>query len=288
MAIVGLLAIFAGTGLAATKDFKGFPVVRVLVNGQDINSDVPAIIMDGRTLLPVRAVSEALSSAVEWDEQTRTVSLSSGGRPPTKFPSYLVVNDGDQLTQALAKWEEWILHYDGMIVLGATGSMWHKQADVVAFVSGTIDATEFIRRAEHQSANKTPTGSSGQTPAGAPSPVPVSPPDQTGGGIGPTALVIAEDGTYLGVFSSNTFDPESICNPYGLYGSKYGLNSIWNTYGLYGSNYGLYSAFNEYSISPPMIVVDGRVMGYLTTNRYKVGTIISPLGVCRALQDAGM
>ncbi|KAB2952407.1 copper amine oxidase N-terminal domain-containing protein [Heliorestis acidaminivorans] len=53
--------------------------VKVLVNGQEINSDVPAQIVDGRTLVPVRAISEALQADVEWDETTSTAYISTEG-----------------------------------------------------------------------------------------------------------------------------------------------------------------------------------------------------------------
>lgn len=38
--------------------------------------DVPPRIIDGRTLIPVRAVSEALGMDVQWDEDTKMVVIS--------------------------------------------------------------------------------------------------------------------------------------------------------------------------------------------------------------------
>lgn len=46
-----------------------------------------------------------------------------------------------------------------------------------------------------------------------------------------------KDGTYLGKVSNNKYDPESISNPYGKYGSKYSSTSINNDYSKYGSDY---------------------------------------------------
>lgn len=46
-------------------------------NGQDIEIDVPAQIMNGRTMVPARAVAESFGVAVEWDKGTRTVLLTS-------------------------------------------------------------------------------------------------------------------------------------------------------------------------------------------------------------------
>lgn len=55
--------------------------VSVLVNGQPLQSDVrPFINADGRTMLPVRAIAEALGADVQWDEATQTATLTLGGK----------------------------------------------------------------------------------------------------------------------------------------------------------------------------------------------------------------
>ena len=46
-------------------------------NGQNINLDVPAMIINDRTMIPVRFVSDALGYNVNWDENTRTVNIDS-------------------------------------------------------------------------------------------------------------------------------------------------------------------------------------------------------------------
>ena len=47
----------------------------IFVNGQKKSTDVPAQIVNSRTLIPVRAVSEALGLKVEWDAQKRGVVI---------------------------------------------------------------------------------------------------------------------------------------------------------------------------------------------------------------------
>ena len=47
-------------------------------------------------------------------------------------------------------------------------------------------------------------------------------------------VVPAFAGDYLGNFSSNPYDSNSISNPYGA-GSPYNSNSVNNPYGKYGS-----------------------------------------------------
>ena len=59
------------------------------------------------------------------------------------------------------------------------------------------------------------------------------------------------DGTYLGNLNNNQYDPNSVANPYGRYGSSHSPNSINNPYGRYGSPYSPYSARNPYATNPP-------------------------------------
>ncbi len=47
------------------------------VNGIETTIDVPAKIIDGRTLIPVRFVTESIGCSVEWDDVNRTVIITS-------------------------------------------------------------------------------------------------------------------------------------------------------------------------------------------------------------------
>ena len=64
-------------------------------------------------------------------------------------------------------------------------------------------------------------------------------------------VLVAGDGTYLGVVSANEYDPESTSNPFGLYGSAFSATSINNPYSLYGSEFSADSANNPYVVSDP-------------------------------------
>ncbi|NLW06604.1 MAG: copper amine oxidase N-terminal domain-containing protein, partial [Clostridia bacterium] len=48
---------------------------KLLFNGQELASDVPPQIIDGRVLVPVRVVSEAFKAEVNWDEENNTVAI---------------------------------------------------------------------------------------------------------------------------------------------------------------------------------------------------------------------
>ncbi len=65
-------------------------------------------------------------------------------------------------------------------------------------------------------------------------------------------VLVAEDGTFLGVDSANPFDLNSTSNPFGLYGSEYSATSINNSYSLYGSEFSTESATNPYLVSEPL------------------------------------
>lgn len=49
--------------------------------------------------------------------------------------------------------------------------------------------------------------------------------------------IYAPDGKYLGNLNNNRFDPDSVSNPYGRYGSKFSGESINNKFGTYGNRY---------------------------------------------------
>jgi hypothetical protein len=68
--------------------------------------------------------------------------------------------------------------------------------------------------------------------------------------------IYAQDGTYLGRLNSNRYDPESVSNPYGTYGSPYSSTSINNPYSSYGSPYSSEAATNPYTSTPPIVVYE--------------------------------
>lgn len=83
------------------------------------------------------------------------------------------------------------------------------------------------------------------------------------------ATIIADDGQILGKISANRFDSESIANEFGTYGSRFSDKSIVNRFSNYGSRFSDTSAFNPFATRPPRLLLRGRSIGYLTTNRNK-------------------
>ncbi|HVI42890.1 MAG TPA: stalk domain-containing protein [Anaerovoracaceae bacterium] len=56
--------------------FAGLPIVNVIVNGETVKSDVPGVVLQGKTLLPARAIAESLNSLVSWDQATMTATIT--------------------------------------------------------------------------------------------------------------------------------------------------------------------------------------------------------------------
>jgi len=65
----------------------------------NIELDVPAQIIGGRTLLPIRAVLESVGYAVDWDGDTRTVVVASG-QPLYASGDYVTIG-GERFSTAL-------------------------------------------------------------------------------------------------------------------------------------------------------------------------------------------
>ena len=71
------LATYKTSIVAIQIGMPSFTVTNVITNEtQTYALDVPAQIVNSRTLIPLRAISEALGKTVGWDGETRTVSIT--------------------------------------------------------------------------------------------------------------------------------------------------------------------------------------------------------------------
>lgn len=52
--------------------------IKVFVDNVEVEFDVEPQIINGRTMVPLRAIFEALKATVEWDEATRTITSTRG------------------------------------------------------------------------------------------------------------------------------------------------------------------------------------------------------------------
>jgi foldase protein PrsA len=97
--IAGILAaclvVIVSAVAWADNTFEGFPIVRVILNQQEVTNDVPAILFNGRTMLPLRKIAELAGLSVDrWDGETNTVYLSGGAAAP------VATVNGEPITQA--------------------------------------------------------------------------------------------------------------------------------------------------------------------------------------------
>lgn len=49
--------------------------IKVCINGEELIFDVPPQIINGRTIVPARAISEAMACEVNWDSSSQTVYI---------------------------------------------------------------------------------------------------------------------------------------------------------------------------------------------------------------------
>lgn len=75
--------------------------IEVLVDGQEVIADVPPVLRDGRTFLPLRAITEALGTDVQWDPTTQQITLSRGNQQAILRINNTTVTYGDGRTSSL-------------------------------------------------------------------------------------------------------------------------------------------------------------------------------------------
>lgn len=62
------------------KDLKILPVEAIISNKANFKFDMPPVIKGGRTLIPVRAITEGFGAEVEWNQEERKVIISKDGK----------------------------------------------------------------------------------------------------------------------------------------------------------------------------------------------------------------
>jgi len=102
------------------------------------------------------------------------------------------------------------------------------------------------------------------------------------------AYLRAADGAFLGSLERNRFAQDSILNRFGPYGSQFSPTSIFNQFGTYGGQFSTLSPFNGFTTTPPVIVVDGRDVAYLTQNSFLAGEKVDPEELDSWLMQRGL
>jgi N-acetylmuramoyl-L-alanine amidase len=75
--LVFIFLCFPSFGKAAPKAKPVLKPIEIYINGQKVESDVAPIIVNDRTLVPLRVISENLGASVYWDNTQRMVRITT-------------------------------------------------------------------------------------------------------------------------------------------------------------------------------------------------------------------
>jgi len=88
-----LLSLACPVYAASPKD-----PIKIFINGTALETDVPPVLVEGRTLVPFRAIGEAMMAKVDWDNSARKVTLTLGDKT-----IHLVIGDKTAYVNGEAK-----------------------------------------------------------------------------------------------------------------------------------------------------------------------------------------
>ena len=66
--------LFSGVTVAYGEESN----ISLQINGSEISAEVPPTIIDGRTMVPVRAIFEAVGANIDFDAETKTITARKG------------------------------------------------------------------------------------------------------------------------------------------------------------------------------------------------------------------
>lgn len=100
--------VIVDSGAGSTvPDTTTSSTIQLIVNGELVQPDVPPQLVDNRTMVPVRWVSEALGADVNWDQEKQVVNITAGASDqvvagdgiliPNKLEEEFIWNKEDEL-----------------------------------------------------------------------------------------------------------------------------------------------------------------------------------------------
>ncbi|MDR1559436.1 MAG: copper amine oxidase N-terminal domain-containing protein [Clostridiales bacterium] len=84
------LLVTAAFTLSASVAASAADNITIIVDGAELNTDVPPMIIQDRTMVPLRAIGEAFDCRFEWDDSAKLVTIYL---PPDDAPLYLEINN---------------------------------------------------------------------------------------------------------------------------------------------------------------------------------------------------
>jgi hypothetical protein len=95
--------LFVLFGLLILPAFSNQPV-KIFVNGTQVYSDVAPFIVDGRVMVPLRFVSEALGCRVDWNGNTRSVHIAKNEPPRDRLTAKIsAIGGSDEFRKRAAE-----------------------------------------------------------------------------------------------------------------------------------------------------------------------------------------
>ena len=92
--LVMSMSLSAAFGYSATHVEISPGQDTAVVNGEEVDLDAPAKIINGRTIVPIRFIAESMGFPVEWNPTDRTVAIGDDGRILLKIGSAEAFVDG--------------------------------------------------------------------------------------------------------------------------------------------------------------------------------------------------
>jgi hypothetical protein len=312
--VVFLLVLTATIANAANMngDFKGNPIVKVKADGKELTVEsTPAVIYNGNTLVPIYMLRQ-LGATVSWDANTYSVDValpkaqSQNASDPIKATKDIISLGGSGLTFIESGGKVTAVTYfhkkygydvdknniDRILDVQLSSGADHLE---IVYLEGSYESTMRISSKTLQDFTSGKITQDELEKSWILTGPLFSNTNESSGSFGtgvttkfidPLYLFSNDGKTFLGELSSNTYSTDSIFNEYGTYGNKYSSDSIWNEYGTYGGKYSSESALNPYASTPPIIVQNGKIVGYLTSNS-TISEAVSPIGLLQWLKDNG-
>lgn len=72
--------IFQAFSFVSVNTTSAQAPIQIVINGQVLPSDTPPLIMNDRTVVPLRAIFEALGADIEWNQQEKSVTATREGQ----------------------------------------------------------------------------------------------------------------------------------------------------------------------------------------------------------------
>lgn len=313
---LALMLLLTGVVSAASLwgKYDGFNIIRITVDGKTIEGDIPAMNYKGRTMVPIYMLKDA-GVNYKWNGENQSVDITSNTPSSNTFDPTAATNEiinlggagvtimniqGDSTAMVYFEqkvdfdrdWATLDKIFNKLLAFKSTysrieygvsgevqGIVEIRSQDYKDYLNGALTSDQldklWILSGPMFPSNNGSTNT-GSTNTGGQPPIIVEYPE----------LYSNDLKTFLGKLTTNAYDIDSIFNEYGTYGSEYQSKSIWNNYGTYGGEFSNQSPFNKFATEPPAIVLDGKVIGYLSLNT-TINGAVSPVGLESFLEDLG-